>query len=460
MVTGMALAGALSAGATAVPAAASSLVADHGSGHTATALVNWPAYLDGPQHTSYSPAEKSITPSTAPGLVQKWFLRGQGFLASPTVADGAVYIGADDGWFDMISESTGKVLHSAYIGRQGRKTCSALGVVSTATVATDPDDHQPTVYVAGGDGYLYALNAANLKRKWRSVIAIPSPAISNYYDWSSPTVANGKIYIGISSNCDDPLIRGGLVAYDQGSGKVLARFYTVPKGDIGGSVWSSIAVAPDGDVYATTGNGPLRDERLGYSESILKLSPGTLKLLGRFQVPQSQQSADGDFGASPVIFGSYVGACNKNGIFYLLRQSTMKVQWQTRISDAHALGAGACLATPAYNGKDLFFGGVATTVNGTPVSGSVQERVAATGQLIWSTGLPNAVIGSPTLDGGGVVAAGTYGLNGTPDAIYLLGAASGSLVQTLSDGAVFAQTVFASNWLFGATSEGVFAMAP
>jgi hypothetical protein len=30
------------------------------------------------------------------------------------------------------------------------------------------------VYVAGGDGYLYALSARNLSVVWKSVIAIPS----------------------------------------------------------------------------------------------------------------------------------------------------------------------------------------------------------------------------------------------------------------------------------------------
>jgi outer membrane protein assembly factor BamB len=458
VLTGAALIGALGSGVTTAHATVRSLTSGHAAGRSAAGAVDWPAYLNGPLHTSYSPAQTAITPATAASLAQKWFLSGQGFLASPTVAGGAVYIGTSTGQFLMINEATGVVLHSVYIGRQVQKTCTPLGVVSTATIATDPDDHKSTVYVAGGDGYLYALDAASLKRRWRAVIALPSPVVSNYYDWSSPTVTHGKIYIGVASNCDHPLIRGGLIAYDQATGKQIAHFYTVPKGDIGGSIWSSAAVAPDGDVYATTGNGPLRNGRLGYSESILKLASGTLKLLGRFQVPLSQQSADGDFGASPVIFGPYVGACNKNGIFYLLRRSTMKVVWQRQIATAQVGGAGACLATPAYNGKDLFFAGAATTVDGTPANGSVQERDAATGQLIWITALASGVIGSPTMDGGGVLAVGSYQSISAPNAIYLIDAATGNIIQTLSMGTAFAQTVFANNWLFGATSDGVFAM--
>jgi outer membrane protein assembly factor BamB len=274
------------------------------------------AYLNGPQHTSYSSSQTAVTPKTARNLVQAWHaVQKVDFLASPTVADGAVFIGSDQGWFYKLRETTGAVMDKRFTGYQPAKTCSAMGTVATATVARDPRSHQLTVYVAGADGYLYALNASNLALKWKALIDLPSATASDYFNWSSPTVANGKIYIGVSSECDNPLVRGGVIAFSQASGKKLAEFYTVPAGDVGGSVWSSVAVAPNGDVFASTGNGPVTNQFLGYSESILKLTPGTLKLISRFQVPASQVGNDSDFGASPIVFGTYVGACNKNGIF-------------------------------------------------------------------------------------------------------------------------------------------------
>jgi hypothetical protein len=36
-------------------------------------------------------------------------------------------------------------------------------------------------------------------------------------------------------------------------------------------------------------------------------------------VPAEQVGNDSDFGASPVVFNKYVGACDKDGIFYLLK---------------------------------------------------------------------------------------------------------------------------------------------
>jgi outer membrane protein assembly factor BamB len=443
-------------------AATSGSLSGAARGLASAASTDWTAYLNGPRHTSYSPAETAITPTTAPDLTLQWHNPlSKGVLASPTVALGAVYIGSRRGWFYKLDEKTGKELDKVYIGRVPTKNCGGLGIISTATVALDPATHRETVYVSSGNGYLYALRASNLSREWRSVIALPSPKVSNYYDWSSPTVANGKIYVGVSSECDKPQIPGGVMAFDQVSGQELARFYTVPKGDIGGSVWSSIGVAPSGDVYATTGNGPNAHPRLGYSESIVKLNPDSLKVLGWFQVPAKEVTPDGDFGASPVFFGRDVGACNKNGIFYALAQSTMRLRWQDTIGVAFGpKGSGQCTAAPVYNGHDLFLGGNETTPGGTvTAAGTVQERVPSTGALVWESPLSDGVIGSPTMDGGGVLAVGTYGGSPEPNETYLIDAADGQVIRTIAQGLDFAQTVFADNWMFGANNNGVYAWA-
>lgn len=422
------------------------------------APTDWPAYLDGPLHGSYSPAEVAITPAKAVALKRKWaFTTGNGYFASPTVFDGAVFIGANNGWLYKLSADKGTVIAKSFLGTNPVLSCGPppTGMVSTVTVSVNPRTKVPTVYASGADGYLYALRASNLAIEWRSVIAIRSKTANDYYDWSSPTVAGGRIYMGVASNCDKPLVRGGLISYDQTTGKRLGEFYTVPSGQVGGSIWSSIAVGRNGDVYASTGNGPLgssAEQLLGYSESIIKLSPA-LKFLGRFQIPPSQEGNDTDFGASPLLFGSYVGACNKNGVFYALSQTTMKLAWQRQIS-ASDYKLEACIATPVWNGKHLFFVTPATTIRGTSYGGSVQER-NPNGSLVWVRGLPDGLDGSPTLDGGGVLAVGTYVNHTTPDATYLLNAANGAVLRNLVTGSDFAQSVFAENWVFVANLNGV-----
>ena len=451
---GLALGGLLAGTAPAVTAAAAAAISPPGAA-PAAASTAWPAYLNGPRHSSYAPAQTAITPATAQQLAELWHHgAGRNYLASPTVADGAVFIGADGGWFYKLGLTNGAVLAKQFLGFQPHKTCGAFGTVDTATVTTDPASHQPTVYVAGADGYLYALNAANLSVEWKSVIAIPSAKVSNYFDWSSPTVANGRIYIGVASNCDDPLVHAGLISYSQLTGKKLAEFYTTPKGDLGGSIWSSVAVAPDGDVFATTGNGPEHDQRLGYSESILKLSP-RLRLLGQFQVPASQVIYDADFGASPVLFGRDVGACDKNGNFYAVRQSTMTLAWERKVSGPPGPVTG-CVAAAAYDGHHLFIGGLSVTIHGVSYRGSIQERDPRNGKLVWETGLPDGIIGSPSLDGGGVLAVGTYDISKAPCATYLVRASDGEILRRLVTGMDFSQSVFADAMLLTANDNGVY----
>jgi hypothetical protein len=223
------------------------------------AAAQWPAYLDGPGHDSYIPAEKSITTGNAGKLAQKWHdTPGVSYQASPTVADGSVFIGSDAGLFYQLNPKTGAIRHQVNLGELPTGSCyGPEGVTATATVAENPKTHVQTVYVGGASGYLYAFNAANLKLEWKSVIALqPTGATTNYYDWSSPTIAHGKVYIGVASDCESPQVRGAVIAYNQATGKKLHEFYVEPSGKIGGGVWSSVAVGGNGDVYATTGDGP------------------------------------------------------------------------------------------------------------------------------------------------------------------------------------------------------------
>jgi polyvinyl alcohol dehydrogenase (cytochrome) len=428
---------------------------------------DWSSYLNGPAHTSYSAAETTITPANATKLASRWrFLGvsptkpgqpGRGFLSSPTVVGGKVYIGADTGWFYKIDAVTGHLLAKRFVGFQRATTCPpSRGFVDTATVEQDGSG-QLMVYVGGPDGYLYALRASNLSVKWRSVIAIPSAKVNDYFEWSSPTVARGRVYIGVSSNCDQPLVPSSLISYSQANGKRRSVFHPLPAGMTGAGIWSSAAVDSDGDAYVTTGNSGKGPVEPGHSDSIVKLSGYTLKPIKSFQVPPAQAVADGDFGASPTIFGPYVGACNKNGIFYALSRSTMKVVWSRQIGAAAPRhGVSNCSAAASYDGTTLYVAGPRHLINGTAYPGSIQALNPATGALLWQTGLPNGVIGSPTIDGAGVIAVGTYDFTATPNAVYLVDASSGAILRTLTTGSAdFAQSVFAEGRLFTANGDGL-----
>ncbi|HUC56149.1 MAG TPA: PQQ-binding-like beta-propeller repeat protein [Streptosporangiaceae bacterium] len=451
---------------TAVAATAIFLVGQGSAGGT-----TWPAYLGGSLHTSYSSAATSITPANVSRLKQIWHFTGDrptlhdqpapGFLASPVIYDNAVYIGSDTGWFYKLSATTGAVLAKRYIGFIPGLECGSAGAgfIATATVAADPSTHQLMVYAAGADGVLFGMYASDLAVKWRTVVASPSKKVSSFYQWSSPTVADGRIYIGISSHCDKPMIRGGVASFNQVTGHHIATFYSLPAGQVGGSVWSSSAVGSGGDVYASTGN-PQGSGEPGYTESVVRLSPATLRPVAAFQVPARQAVPDGDFGASPALFGPYVSACNKNGILYVLRRSTMKLVWQKRIGAGFGknIGIGRCISATAYDGRSLYIGADQVKINGRLYRGSVTALNPATGYRRWITGLPDSVLGTPSLDGAGVMAVGTYDTSKVPNAVYLINAATGKILRTLLTGGYdFAQSAFAQGRLYVANTNGLYA---
>ncbi len=433
--------------------------------------TNWRAYLGGSLHYSVNQAERVITPASAKRLVLKWHFMGDpptlrnqpppGYQSSPAVYDGAVYIGSATGWFYKLNARTGAVMAKRYIGFIPGRTCGAIGAgfVDTATVAVDKTTGKPMVYVGGAGEVMFAMYASNLKVKWRSVIAVRSKVVSDYYQWSSPTIADGRIYIGISSHCDKPLVPGGLVSFNQATGARIARFYSLPLPKLGGSVWSSAAVGSAGDIYISTGNPESKQGDPANSDAIVQLSPKNLRPLASFAVPKSQVIPDGDFGSSPTLFGRYVGACNKNGIYYALSRVKLRLAWWTRVGApaSRQLGFGRCISAAAYDGKHLYIGADRVHVNGQTYEGSITELNPATGRRIWVTGLPNAVLGTPSLDGAGVIAVGTYDFTTTPNAIYLVNAATGRIIRTLLTGGTdFAQSVFADGRLFVANSTGVY----
>ena len=414
-------------------------------------------------------AATAITPVTAPVLTKVWTwkpagptMQGQpkkGLLASPTVVNGRVYEGAETGVFYALSLQTGQVLWHRFLGFVTRLTCGQLGITSTATVAPDPSTGAETVYVVGGNGYMYALNAMTGAVKWKTVIGIPSTTTNDYYDWSSPAVANGHVYVGVSSECDSPLIKGGLKEFNQATGALENFYLTNPGGKIGASIWSSPAVSMSSkSVFVSTGNGPAGDQT-----SIVRLNGSTLARQDAWAIPKSQQTFDSDFGGSPTLFTAtlsgqsvpMVGACDKNGIYYALEQNNLSAGpvWENDVGSPPQ-DSSQCDGAAVWDGSHLFVAGNSTTINGTTYAGSIRMLDPATGTPIWQLGLPGPVVGSPTLDGAGVLAVPTRSTNGT----YLVAAATGTILANIPTGYEFGQPVYANNMiLFPTQAFGLFA---
>ncbi len=452
----------------------------------ATVNLDWPQHLHDAQHSSVSPAT-AITTSNAASVHQTWHWQPPTVSgrptptldASPTVVGGRVFIGSGSGRFYALSESAGTVEWHRQLDTEASQTCPARGITATAAVVPDPVTNTTIAYVSGAR-YLYALNAASGTQLWKTLIGpsqVPSP--NAYYNWSSPTVAGGHIYVGVSSSCDKPMVRGGVVELDQHTGKVLNTWYDEPAGSIGGSVWATVAATATGsDVWVSTGNDcdpsvntcPTGNQD-GNSVSIVHLS-SSLKFLQGWQATASLRH-DWDFGSSPTLFGgtssspSNVGSCNKNGSFYAVTANPIGTApvWTDPLGSASGT-TGACLASAVWNAHSgtMFLASTPTTINGTTYGGSVRKVNPTDGSYLWQTGLPCAVMGTPSLDSARVLAVGTYYCTspGTPGA-YLVNALTGAVLATLpvASGKVYAQPVFAQSQLFVASeSNGLYAFVP
>ena len=444
--------------------------------------ADWSSYLNGPQHPSQG-GSASITPQNAGSLVKVWRWKPPGltgaqgappsqFWSSPTVYGGRVYIGSYTGIFYAVNLATGKVAWQRNFGFVPALTCPhPKGFSSTAAVAPDPTSGSATVYISAPDGYLYALDGATGSERWHQTVALPSATQNTYYAWSSPTLANGHIYVGMSSECDKPFARGGLKEFDQATGQLLATYWSMPDGSLGAGIWTSAAVSPtSGNVYVTTGSTTKPPYPQGDSWSMVQLDGDTLAKIGIWTVPSTQRKGDADFGASPTIFAGtivgtqeeLVGASDKNGIFYAFNASNVAAGpvWQTRVANS-----GFNLAAAVWDGSKLYVASSATTIAGQQFAGSIRELDPSTGQVLWETGLPAAVVGTPSVDGAGVLAVQTWDSQSTQNGTYLINGADGSRLgsvpATSTNAKEFAQPVFVGDEVLVArVTQGLTAYRP
>jgi polyvinyl alcohol dehydrogenase (cytochrome) len=230
---------------------------ERGGAIAALASANdWPTYLHDPFRTASNPAETGLSASNAGKLVQEWnYATGGIVAASPSVADGKVFVGSWDGHEYAFNETSGaRVWESPFLGITGstqQPRCvgiypAPLGITSSATVANG------FVYVGGGNGNWYALHETSGTVAWSVFVGSPS---KGYYNWASPLIYNGSAYIGIASDCDRPLVRSGLLQVSLATHRVTHAFYDAGPTQVGGAIWSSPAVDPaTNTIFVTTGD--------------------------------------------------------------------------------------------------------------------------------------------------------------------------------------------------------------
>ena len=300
---------------------------------------------------------------------------------------------------------------------------AAVGTIKVHGTATR------TVFVGGGNGNFYALNASTGREIWKTRLGRPP----GYFLWSSPLLYGGSIYEGIASLGDCPLVRGGMVRMNAATGAVQSKFYTVPPGCTGAGVWGSpTGDAATGDIYFATGNaGPCKKrETLGVA---VVRTNASLHLLGSWQVPSAKlPNHDSDFGSTPTLFSASIGGVvhpmlgiqNKNGIYYAFRRYAISrgPLWQDRV------GSGTGDISPsAYDGNLLFIGGEKTSIGHAICAGSIRAVRPSTGKVVWADCLRSG----PVL--GAVTAVPGLAFVDAGNTVYAVGANRGTVVWSYQD---------------------------
>ncbi len=274
---------------------------------------DWPMYGHDAQHTSTTLVETTITTATLTSLVPRWEVylgtNGTPSSSAPVIADGRVYVGSSVATgpnFFAFDAVTGAPLWNANLGYIA--DCNLVGIGSTAAVSGG------VLVVGGGDGAYYGFDAATGTPLWRE----PLGDGPSGFAWESPLIVSPRVYLGASSYCDNPSVRGEVRVVDLATGAHLGSQYFVPEGQIGGGIWNSPALSPDGTTLAVT-TGEDRGEDQPMTRAMAALDPITLAIRAYDQ--HGDADFDADFATSPTFFHNSqnqlrVAAVHKDGYFY------------------------------------------------------------------------------------------------------------------------------------------------
>jgi polyvinyl alcohol dehydrogenase (cytochrome) len=390
-----------------------------------TSQPHWSGWSPTPTNTRYQPADQAgLTTATVPKLTLKWTL---GFpdasvaWAPPTVADGRVFIGSQNGTVYSLNARTGCI----------NWTFSAGGGVRTAITMSPPRGSNPAlVYFGDTAANAYALDANSGKVIWTR--RIEEHAFARIT--GSPTYHNGRLYVPVSSYEEaqgaDPnypccSFRGSISAVDAATGRVIWKTLMIPDmpqprgkstagvtlyGPSGSGIWSAPTVDEKRRLlYVATGNtysAPAQpssdavvalDLESGSIRWMKQVTPNDVFLTGcRAGNPNCPETngPDVDFGSPPMLTRAngrdLIVIGQKSGVTFAMDPEKQgEIVWQYRAGQGGTLGGiewgGAVDDTRAYFAvSDIL----------TPKPGGLHAVSLATGERVWYTPPPAAACGT------------------------------------------------------------------
>lgn len=303
---------------------------------------SWRAYGYDHRHFSRQPNEATLNASTAATLHINFDFQipgGGSFTASPSTWGNTAYLGGLNGVFYAIWTSgsnqgtirwqyppaglpsppdpCGTTTAALLVAGSGNP--SGPGIASSAAIVDNVAGHTAVVFGApdpnsnSGDGRVWALDATTGACIWKSPVIAPTSGTSKI-GYSSPAIAHGRAYIGVSAkHPDSPITIGKVFAIQLASGNLDPAFNFASIGSVaGGGVWSSPAITPSGNVVVTTGNScrnlvsptcaaPAPIPNSDFTISLLKLDWHNGNVLWQIQPVHVDWDYDPDWASSPIV---------------------------------------------------------------------------------------------------------------------------------------------------------------
>jgi polyvinyl alcohol dehydrogenase (cytochrome) len=322
------------------------------------------------------------------------------------VAHGALVAGSGGGTVFALDPSTGRLRWKRDLNKPINGSAAISGRLVYVPLATP------------GKPSVAALDLKTGKRRWERVV----DRQKNADVFGSPTVARGKVLIGVSGEfgeVNDPKVsvRGSVVALDARKGRLRWKRYMVPKRFDGGAVWNTPAVEPSrGIVYVGTGNA-YHEPAAKTTDSIVALRLKDGRVLRHFQATagdvwngtdnRTGAGPDHDFGASLNLMRdpanhALIGAGQKSGVYWAFDRRTLKPVWNVTTAPPGTF-VGGIVGSTAYDGKRVYG-------PDTP-SGEIWAVDAGAGSLAWASSDGDPLHFGPVATGNGIVYSSDMGGN-------------------------------------------------
>jgi len=413
-------------------------------------------YLHDFGHSSTNPNDTIISAANATNLTLSWTSQitnvppiGSVIADSVEVVGNTAYVGAWDGNFSALNATNGHPIWRTYLGQTNATNAPKCKNVPRG-ITSSSEIFDGVVYVSGGGNYTYALNATTGQILWKVFVGDNS---NGNYNWASPVIYHGYEYLGVASDCDEPLVRGELMQIDLATHTVVHTFYTVPTGKLGGTIWTTPTFDPaQNEIIIATGNCDMDVySESPYCEGIIALhldniSEGSCaatcdesEVAGHWQDTScSGPISDCDLPTSPALFQKtdateMVEAGDKNGTMWAFDADDIDAGpvWHRQIAHGGDIEkARGLAATAVFTGKYLVDAGQEEKLGSTTYNGTIAALNPDTGAISWQTGLPDhqSTWGAVTYENGVIIEgagalAPTY--NGT---VFVLNASTGAIM--------------------------------